>query len=132
MRSTYEASSSNGINFDFSLLAIPIVLILAVFAYLKFSSKKQVVTQPINDSSILENSVFKTLDEVDQQIVLYLSSKGGQTTQADLNLNTHISKATLSRRVASLESRGIIQKSQKGIRNIVSLTSLVSSSKPDT
>ncbi|MGV8085436.1 MAG: helix-turn-helix transcriptional regulator [Candidatus Bilamarchaeum sp.] len=127
MKSSYLASPNLGLNLDLSLLAILLILVVIVFVYLQLSKKSVVVAQPtVRDNTIEQNSVFKTLDEIDRQIVLYIHSKGGQTTQADLNLNTHIPKATLSRRVASLESRGIIQKSQKGIRNIISLTSLIS------
>ncbi|MFH0737084.1 MAG: hypothetical protein V1827_00845 [Candidatus Micrarchaeota archaeon] len=67
------------------------------------------------------NAVFKTLDETDKEIIREISRQGGKTTQAHLYLNTHIPKATLSRRLVSLEGRGILQRSQKGNRNLVSL-----------
>lgn len=67
------------------------------------------------------NAVFKTLDETDREIVREILAEGGKTTQARIYLHTHVPKATLSRRLASLENRGIIVRSQKGNRNLVSL-----------
>ncbi len=67
------------------------------------------------------NDVFRTLDEIDKEIVREIAKQKGKTTQAKIYLNTHIPKATLSRRLASLENRGIIQKSQKGNRNLITL-----------
>ena len=71
------------------------------------------------------NDIFKTLDETDKELLREIMRQGGKTTQAQLNLNTHIPKATLSRRLDSLEGRGLIQKSQKGIRNLVSLSDVL-------
>jgi len=70
------------------------------------------------------NAVFKTLDETDKDIVREMVRQGGKTTQAHLYLHTHVPKATLSRRLASLENKGIIRKSQKGNRNLVTLTDI--------
>lgn len=67
------------------------------------------------------NAVFKTLDETDRELLREIAAQGGKTTQAHLNLRTHVPKATLSRRLASLENRGIIRKSQKGNRNLITL-----------
>jgi len=72
--------------------------------------------------AIEDDPVFRTLDETDKRIVGHIAKAGGMTTQARLNLDLHIPKVTLSRRLDSLETRGIIQKSRKGIRNLVSLT----------
>lgn len=76
---------------------------------------------PLPASSLESNDVFKTLDETDKEIIREILRQGGKTTQAHLYLHTHVPKATLSRRLASMENRGIIQKSQKGNRNLVSL-----------
>ena len=65
------------------------------------------------------------MDETDKEIVREISRQGGRTTQAHLYLHTHVPKATLSRRLVSLENKGIIQKSQKGNRNLVTLASIL-------
>jgi len=61
--------------------------------------------------SIESSSVFLTLDDTDKKIVREIFSNGGKTTQAQIYLNIHIPKVTLSRRLDSLENRGIIEKS---------------------
>ncbi len=68
--------------------------------------------------------VFKTLDEGEKQIIREIAKADGTTTQAQLNLNLHMPKVTLSRKLASLENRGIVIKTQKGIRNLVSLSEI--------
>ena len=74
--------------------------------------------------SLEENSTFRTLDETDKEIIREMHAQGGKTTQAHIYLQTHVPKATLSRRLATLERRGIIKKSQKGNRNLISLTDI--------
>ena len=71
------------------------------------------------------NPVFLTLDDTEKQIIREIVKAGGTTTQAQLNLNTHIPKVTLSGKLVSLENKGIVLKTQKGIRNLVSLTDTV-------
>lgn len=71
--------------------------------------------------SMEDNSIFKTLDETDKEIIREIHNEGGKTTQARIYLNTHIPKATLSRRLSSMESKGLILRSQKGNRNLVTL-----------
>jgi len=77
--------------------------------------------KPKPEEWLESNEVFKTLDEVDKEIVREIAKQKGKTTQAKIYLNTHIPKATLSRRLNSLENREIIEKSQKGNRNLISL-----------
>ena len=78
--------------------------------------------KPAQGGKLESNPIFKTLDGTDKEIIREISKQGGKTTQAHLLLNTHISKATLSRRIESLANREIIVKSQKGIRNLISLS----------
>ncbi len=74
--------------------------------------------------SMESHSVFKVLDETDKEIVNEIIRQKGRTTQVHLQLYTHVPKATLSRRINSLESRGIIRRSRKGNRNLVTLTDI--------
>ncbi len=80
---------------------------------------------PPPSPAIESNPVFRTLDETDKEIVRELLRQGGKSTQAHLYLHTHVPKATLSRRIASLTNKGIIVKSRKGSRNLVSLTDVL-------
>jgi len=110
-------------------------LVLAVASYLsyrkRFMPQKPGTAKPegaetkapkAKEADWLEsNEVFRTLDEVDKEIVREIARQKGKTTQAKIYLNTHIPKATLSRRLASLQNRGVLRKSQKGNRNLVTL-----------
>jgi hypothetical protein len=89
-----------------------------------FSMFQPAVHEPSGPSALESNAVFKTLDETDKEIVREIHRQGGKTTQAHLYLHTHVPKATLSRRLASLENKEVVQKSQKGNRNLISLTGI--------
>jgi len=111
-----------------SLVALFVVGVLTYF-YLARNKTKQpekleVLRQPQDDKleKLELHAVFKTLEENEKEIVRELMRQDGKTTQAHLYLYTHIPKATLSRRLASLESKGIIISSQKGVRKLISLT----------
>lgn len=148
LKESHEIDSHAASENDYSLIAfggLALILIIGLGLYFSKKSSSTSDQKSIPNSSSLDassisevsstqkssfenlekNSVYLTLDEIDKQIVREIYIRGGSTTQAQINLNTHLPKATLSRRLASLESRGIIQKSQKGIRNLVSLTDLV-------
>ncbi|HSB46585.1 MAG TPA: winged helix-turn-helix transcriptional regulator [Candidatus Bilamarchaeum sp.] len=125
LKAGYELAGTGG---DYTLLFVAggIIAILALFYFVR---KKPIppAAPPAQAPPEIESSkVFLTLDEVDKEIIREIHRNKGKTTQATLYLNTHIAKATLSRRLASLESRGIIQKSQKGNRNLITLTDMLS------
>ncbi|MFH1785851.1 MAG: winged helix-turn-helix transcriptional regulator [Candidatus Micrarchaeota archaeon] len=105
---TYEASG-----FPYLLLLIPAAIIL----YFIFKNKQTKIIRP----TIEDDPVFKTLDETDKEIVKLLYNNKGKSTQASIYLHTHIPKATLSRRLNSLENKGIIKRSQKGNRKLITL-----------
>jgi DNA-binding transcriptional ArsR family regulator len=114
-------------NDDVPLIIAGILLVFAILVYLYLSRKKNLANQgPANPAPsacghLDSNDVFKTLDETDKEIIREICQNGGKTTQARIYLNTHIPKATLSRRLASLEGKGLLVRSQKGNRNLVTL-----------
>jgi len=144
LRAGYELTEQG---FDTTLPALAILIIAVIAAYGLFRNRNitratakpatippsplpTTPTQPASPlvplpSSPESNAVFKTLDETDKEIVREIMAQGGKTTQAHLYLHTHVPKATLSRRLASLENRGIIAKSQKGNRNLITLTDII-------
>ncbi len=68
-----------------------------------------------------EEKGLEMLDGPEKEIVLEIRRKGGQTTQAHLQKSTNMPKVTLSRKISSLERRGVIKKSQKGTTNLITL-----------
>ncbi len=103
------------------MLGAGCVLAILVISYLRNSKTKTTVAMPKTDF-LESHSLFKTLEENDKEIVREIYRQKGKTTQSHLYLQTHIAKATLSRRINSLENRGILKKSQKGNRNLITLT----------
>lgn len=145
LRAGYELS---GEEFDIIPFAIAAVVLVAIAAYGLYKSRSmkpavppagsaktldaapnafqsQPTGQQTPQPALESNAVFKTLDETDKELVREIAKQGGKTTQACLYLNTHVPKATLSRRLASLENRGIIVRSQKGNRNLITITDIV-------
>jgi uncharacterized membrane protein len=122
MKAGYELTPQSGPQ-DLAFLAVIAALLFVALAYIRQGMKKPAGPPPAD--KLESNRVFATLDETDKEIVRELHRQGGRTTQARLNLQTHVPKATLSRRLASLEGRGIIKRSQKGNRNLVSLTDML-------
>ncbi len=137
LRAGYELSPDQGSADPTALMVGGIAILAVVIIAIAFLSARKsardsegrkgpgveeakAVAQPV--SPLESNPVFRTLDETDKEIVREISAQGGKTTQAHLYLQTHLPKATLSRRMASLESKGMIQRSQKGNRKLVSLT----------
>ena len=131
LAAAYEFARVQDSNILIILAAIIVVAAAAVyFFYLRrragskpfgAEAKKVEAKEPETEEWLERNDIFRTLDEVDKEIVREIARQNGKTTQAKIYLNTHIAKATLSRRLASLENRGIIQKSQKGNRNLITL-----------
>lgn len=120
LRAGYEINLVDELDLNL-VIALIFFIILAV---IYFFSRKQPEKTEKKIESIENNDVFKTLDETDKEIVLEIYKKG-KTTQSHLYLHTHLPKATLSRRLASLENKEIIKKSKKGNRNLVTLTDVL-------
>lgn len=130
-----EGYETAGLNLTIIIAIIVILVILVLFFFLKRRAQKtQLSAQPsvpqapqsaLHESLLESNNVFKTLDETDKEIIREISAQNGKTTQAHIYTHTHVPKATLSRRLASLENRGIIRKSQKGNRNLITLTDII-------
>ncbi|MBU0527837.1 winged helix-turn-helix transcriptional regulator [Candidatus Micrarchaeota archaeon] len=121
MYASYELSDVEEDLTPIILLGSGFVLAILVILYLRNSKTKTQAAIPKTDF-LESHSLFKTLDENDKEIVREIYRQKGKTTQSHLYLQTHIAKATLSRRINSLENRGILKKSQKGNRNLISLT----------
>jgi len=121
---------------DYPIMAAGGALAALVIAFLFFSLRKKkgqiakappvpIAAPPPAPPIAHSGNVIDSLDETDREIVREIISRGGKTTQAQLYLNLHIPKATLSRRMASLENRGLLIRSQKGNRKLVSIGPLL-------
>ncbi len=121
MRASYELTPAADDTGLFIILAVIVVLVIAAAVYYLKSRKPAKGPEPQKTERLESHPLFKTLDENDKELIREIYRQGGKTTQSHLYLHTHIPKATLSRRIASLENRGILKKSQKGNRNLITL-----------
>ena len=71
--------------------------------------------------SFEDNPAFAAMEETDKEILRELHAQGGKTTQARIYQRIHISKSSLSRHLMSLERRGVVKRSKKGINTLVSI-----------
>jgi uncharacterized membrane protein len=128
MRASYSLGQEASIDWQY-LIVLVVIIVAAVATYLYLSRRAPQKPAPVAQSApkqedvtkLESDPVFRTLDENDKEIVREIVRQGGKTTQAHIYLYTHIPKATLSRRLASLESKDIVVRSQKGNRNLVTL-----------
>ena len=75
--------------------------------------------------SFEDNIAFAAMEETDREILRELHGQGGKATQARIYQRTHVSKSSLSRHLISLENRGLVIRSKKGINTLVSLTDVL-------
>ncbi len=124
LRAGYEITPQENEFMVPGLILFVIILLSLFYATTRKKLPNQIALK-LEQSNLEKNSIFQTLDEIDKDLLREISKQKGRTTQAHLYLNTHIPKATLSRRLASLTNRGIIQKSQKGNKNLITLTKIM-------
>ncbi|MEW6036340.1 MAG: winged helix-turn-helix transcriptional regulator [Candidatus Micrarchaeota archaeon] len=123
LKAAYELAQSSS-ELEITTVAAFAAVLLAAYMLIRAraqSMKAKSAASAPQMAPLESDPVFRSLDETDKEIIRLLHREGGRTTQARLYLDTHLPKATLSRRLASLEGRGLIQRSQKGNRKLVSL-----------
>ena len=98
--------------------AIIIVSILILFLFLK--EKKTNVIQPSKD---VKESLgdMKGLNHRQKQIMQILHQRNAPLTQTDIQKELQIPKASVSRNILGLERKGLIEKEQIGMSNLIRL-----------
>lgn len=119
----YEIEYKFTENNQTSIIIIGAILLIGIglvsfFVFRKKNSNELLI-------KLQSGAIFNTLDSTDKEILEFVAKSGGSSTQAKINLNTNISKATLSRRLNSLEERKIITRIDKGNRKIVKLEKII-------
>jgi uncharacterized membrane protein len=100
---------------------ILLLAILVVVLYFKIRRRplheKQFVEAPAPKAKVSYNP--ETLTERQNQILEILKKAGGHTTQAKLQAETKIPKASLSRNIESLVRKKIVKKERKGMTMVI-------------
>lgn len=98
--------------------AIVIVALLIVMVFL--NEKKTSIIHPIEDvKEPLGN--MKGLNDRQKQIMQILHERNTPLTQTDIQRELQIPKASVSRNLLSLERKGLIEKEQIGMSNLIRL-----------
>jgi hypothetical protein len=103
------------------LLAIVIVSIFILILFLK--EKKIKGIQPTADAKKPLGDI-KGLNHRQKQIMKLLHERNIPLTQTDIQKKLQIPKASISRNVRGLERKGLIEKEQIGISNLIRLKKL--------
>ncbi|MFP4423984.1 MAG: helix-turn-helix transcriptional regulator [Candidatus Woesearchaeota archaeon] len=67
------------------------------------------------------NASLAFLEPDMRRIVESIIMRAGAATQADITKDTQLSRVKISRAISKLEQKGIVEKSQNGMTNIISL-----------
>lgn len=98
--------------------AIIIVIFLILFLSLKEKRTKGTPTQKIEERPPVE---WKGLNHRQKQIMQLLSETSAPMTQTDIQKQLQIPKASVSRNIHGLERKGLIEKEQIGMSNLIRL-----------
>ncbi|MFA5102426.1 MAG: MarR family transcriptional regulator [Candidatus Thermoplasmatota archaeon] len=100
------------------LSAIVLVSILTLFLFFKEKKIKQTPTPLVTKEPLRE---FQGLNHRQKQILQLLQARNIPLTQTDIQKELQIPKASVSRNILGLERRGLIEKEQIGMSNLIRL-----------
>jgi uncharacterized membrane protein len=89
-----------------------------IFLIIK-DKEKTVENKPLNDT--IAGYDFKGLNDRQKQIVKLLIDRKIPLTQTDIQRELNIPKAAVSRNIHGLERKGLIEKEQIGMSNLIRL-----------
>jgi len=121
LQAKYKIPLQQGDYFEFTEFLIITVGIVIVGATIYLLNKKKKVAFKNNPSQAEPIYNKNALTDRQARIILYLEKNAGKTTQAELQKVTNLPKASLSRNLNSLESKGIIKKERKGMTMLLTL-----------
>jgi uncharacterized membrane protein len=110
-------STEESIKFDpiFIFLIAAIIVLIAILV--EIFIKEKVKTQDLNEDSY----DFKGLNQRQKQIMKLLIDRKTPLTQTDIQRELNIPKAAVSRNIRGLELKGLIEKEQIGMSNLIRL-----------
>ena len=103
-------------NQDFRPMIIFGAIALAGLALYLFASRQ---SKKVQGKPSLKNYREEALTDRQKKIIRFMESHGGSSTQALLEKELKIPKASLSRNIQTLSRKGIIKKESRGMSNLV-------------
>jgi len=119
---TEKTSDNNLFGLDFvNIILITAIVIMAIILifYLFKERKKEALTEGLTDN--VTGYDFKGLNDRQKQIMKLLIDKKIPLTQTDIQKELNIPKAAVSRNIHGLEHKGLIEKEQIGMSNLIRL-----------
>jgi len=112
-----KSTEEESIKFDpvFIILIAVIIILIAILAGIFI--KERVKTQDLKE----DGHDFKGLNQRQKQIMKLLIDKKTPLTQTDIQRELNIPKAAVSRNIRGLELKGLIEKEQIGMSNLIRL-----------
>jgi len=103
------------------LFLFPVIIIVCILLMLLFIKEKKIkVIQPTVDIKEPLGDI-KGLNHRQKQIIQILQERNIPLTQTDIQKTLQIPKASVSRNIRGLERKGLIEKEQIGISNLIRL-----------
>lgn len=103
------------IKFDFVFLFLVLIIIILIIILINFLLKERKKTQEIQKNGYN----FKGLNQRQKQIMKLLIDNKSPLTQTDIQKILNIPKAAVSRNIRGLELKGLIEKEQIGMSNLI-------------
>jgi uncharacterized membrane protein len=107
--------STESFKFDYVFLILIIAIIILVIILARFLLKEKTKTEELKDNGY----DFKGLNQRQKQIMELLIDRNTPLTQTDIQRELNIPKAAVSRNIRGLEQKGLIEKEQIGMSNLI-------------
>jgi uncharacterized membrane protein len=101
--------------FDYVFLILLVAIIVLIIILVRFLIKEKTKTEELKDNGY----DFKGLNQRQKQIMKLLIDRNIPLTQTDIQRELNIPKAAVSRNIRGLELKGLIEKEQIGMSNLI-------------
>jgi uncharacterized membrane protein len=101
------------LDFIFISLIFLIIILIIILVYIIINEKPKIEKTKPNDNN------FKGLNQRQKEIMNLLIDKNTPLTQTEIQRELNIPKAAVSRNIRSLELKGLIEKEQIGMSNLI-------------
>jgi uncharacterized membrane protein len=105
----------------FYLIMLPIILLVGILLLYFYLKEKKTRRQPLPLKPTPPPPELKGLNTRQKQIIHLLYERNTPLTQTDIQKELHIPKASVSRNIHGLERKGLIEKEQIGMSNLIRL-----------
>lgn len=112
-----KSTEEESIKFDLVFIFLIAVIIVLIAILVRIVVKERVKTQDLKE----DGYDFKGLNQRQKQIMKLLIDRKMPLTQTDIQRELNIPKAAVSRNIRGLELKGLIEKEQIGMSNLIRL-----------